>query len=272
MKWLKLFEEHSEYYQEIEYYEFDREVSRSDNTLPEVKLKDYEFSQLNKILTKDRFIVEYKLRERSTMLSNRWVKSWTLNVRLSNKHAINKSVDVYKREDEWFYVWAYRKSLAKGKYYKCDQLSGLIDFLKDFYKEELVSSKKLFEAFTKEEYYKEINNTEYHNEFNRLVRFTSSEVKKIANMISEEYSGSCGYANVHFYKNSDGDFTNMAHQIKIVGDTFVYFISKKEDDWYIVEKVPFLLQGYANRTGKYYLCDQWEGLVRLLNDEQVLKK
>jgi hypothetical protein len=64
----------------------------------------------------------------------------------------------------------------------------------------------------------------------------------------------------------------MAHQIKLVGDTFVYFISKKEDDWYIVEKVPFLLQGYANRTGKYYLCDQWEGLVRLLNDEEVLKK
>jgi hypothetical protein len=136
---------------------------------------------------------------------------------------------------------------------------------------------KLFETFTQEEYYKEVTILEYFEHFNKLVRFDPIELKKITSMMSEDYNGICGDARVRYYSNMNDDLTGMAHQLMIKpyewGDTFSYFIYKKYDDWYMVEEIPVMTAGnYAYNSSRYYLCDQFEGLVRLLKDKGVFKK
>ena len=104
---IKLFEEYSEYYQEISKIQYDS------------------------IIGNDKFVNLYNI---ITLL-----EKYFLNLKF-NKNHMNRmaTIDVYyernekylfdiiESEDEWFYISTY----YEGKFYKCDQFEGLIECIK----------------------------------------------------------------------------------------------------------------------------------------------
>jgi hypothetical protein len=135
---------------------------------------------------------------------------------------------------------------------------------------------KIFEEM-ENRFYEEISNSRWHTLYDRLLNFNQDEVNRLKDVIDlDKFPKSKRYtANTQFFKNVRGELTNAADRVELSdgGDTKL-FIYKKEDEYYLVELTSIgyvIALGDGPRYGNRYLCDQWDGLVRLLKDKGYLK-
>jgi hypothetical protein len=118
MKYLKLFEDHNDYYTQISEDEFNsEEVIQCDI--------DSRYVSIIKSQIKKEFDLE-------------WSRAGIIEI--NNVMVVTRKYDnwiIYQAKDEWFYVKKYAQDIMAGpyndfyNYYKCDQIDGLIKYLKD---------------------------------------------------------------------------------------------------------------------------------------------
>lgn len=120
-------------------------------------------------------------------------------------------------------------------------------------------------------YYGLITFGQYQRLFNNLIRFNKSDYEFLSNLISNKYQIDYRINNIHIFPDDEKGFTNKAPQITIRGKENSYIISKKRDEYFIVEICESSYIQYLNRHGQYYYCDQLDGLSKFLTDEGVTK-
>jgi hypothetical protein len=105
------------------------------------------------------------------------------------------------------------------------------------------------------QYYQKINIDQFRNDIRRSVCFDHDSVTNLKNLfnISDK--------NIDF----DLDCYIMINTKKYGIDIFML-----EDEWY---KVSLLRFKNSNDIGyqEFYLCDQWEGLINLLKDKNIIQ-
>jgi hypothetical protein len=116
--------------------------------------------------------------------------------------------------------------------------------------------------------YKEIDYSEYHKEFCKLVKFSEREFIDLKSKLSCDVEYKVN--NVRIYRDKDENFTNQAFQIEVNSGDKKFIISKKYDEWYLIEEVSISDVKYSNRKGKYYLCDQYDELVMFFTDKNLM--
>jgi HD superfamily phosphohydrolase len=116
--------------------------------------------------------------------------------------------------------------------------------------------------------YKELDYSEYNKEFCKLVKFSEKEFKDLESKLSCDVKYKAN--NVHLYKDKNDKFTNQAFQIEVSGVDKTYIISKKYDEWYLIEEVSNWNLKYSNRKGKYYICDQYDELIMFFVDKNLM--
>jgi hypothetical protein len=131
MKHIKLFESFSSpYYMEISLDEwYDPNLEN-----PSVRMRDSsgKLPPTTKVETKKIMIKDVDVRKLSNLLGKRCsieVNGYELEI---NKNL--NEISIYLMDDEWYYVnlvTSYVSGRVDKKYYKCDQLYGLIELLKD---------------------------------------------------------------------------------------------------------------------------------------------
>ena len=130
MKYLKLFESHHEYYQEIS---FDQWPSGEVLETPE-RFTEEEFQKIAHIFN---ITVKgnkgYGGKDAGSHLWSIYNITRKYNKAVPHVHIILQDkytydLYIYKTPDEWYYV--ERISVIQDKYYKCDQFDGLLEFLK----------------------------------------------------------------------------------------------------------------------------------------------
>ena len=128
---------------------------------------------------------------------------------------------------------------------------------------------KLFEGFSKDEYYTEIP---YH-EYKKLVNDysgTSEPLQQTTRLdIVDEFYKLKTKLGYHVEMNLSHD------RLSIWGNTYKgskgttkweYSICKLDDGWYFYSEIRSYRGVYT-----HYKCDQWEGLLELLKDKEFLK-
>ena len=123
---------------------------------------------------------------------------------------------------------------------------------------------KLFENHN--QYYQRIEPYDYYNYINwGLLDMSKDEIDKI-NLTFKKYLPTyMGKYSTHPTKNR-----NILEQIQIsvMIDTdtrYTFFISKNQDEWYLVRIWDKIYTGSIGHY-VYYKCDQFEGLIKFLND------
>jgi hypothetical protein len=125
-------------------------------------------------------------------------------------------------------------------------------------------------------YYGKITLGQYQRIFNNLINFNPRDYKTIKSLVPDGYRMIYRLNNIHLIQDDELGFTNQAYQITIIDDSesddgYSYIISKKKDDYYIVEKCETEALYIANRGGEYYYCDQIDGLSKFLMKEFGIK-
>jgi hypothetical protein len=121
-------------------------------------------------------------------------------------------------------------------------------------------------------FYTELTYDQYFENFNNLVKFYKSDYEFIVNLISKDYKIEYRINNAHVFKDDECGYTNQAPQIMMIGKDKTYVISKKRDEYFIVEICNTDDIKYSNRKGTYYYCDQLDGLSKLLTIKGVTNK
>ena len=128
---------------------------------------------------------------------------------------------------------------------------------------------KLFEAFNKDEYYKEISLEEWEN-CDYTIPFTEEDMKKLKELIEgmEMYPSS-----IKEYRWSEEGYWLYIELKRGIG----VGISLIPDEWYIVNidnntnfrGDDLYHRGSSYRKNEYYKCDQFEGILELLKDLHI---
>lgn len=121
-------------------------------------------------------------------------------------------------------------------------------------------------------FYTELTYDQYFENFNNLVKFYKSDYEFIVNLISKDYKIEYRINNAHVFKDDERGYTNQAPQIMMIGKDKTYVISKKRDEYFIVEICNTDDIKYSNRKGTYYYCDQLDGLSKLLSTKGITNK
>ncbi len=121
-------------------------------------------------------------------------------------------------------------------------------------------------------FYTELTYDQYFENFNNLIKFYKSDHDFISNLISKDYKIEYRINNVHVFEDDERGYTNQAPQIMMIGKDKTYVISKKRDEYFIVEVYKNDEVKYSNRKGTYYYCDQLDGLSKLLSMEGITNK
>lgn len=133
-----------------------------------------------------------------------------------------------------------------------------------------MSSIKRFDDYS----YKELTRHEYLEEFCRIVQFDKKEIIDIESYLCRDLPPSCNVKyttnNVHIFSKVDGSYSNAARQIEVKKDDVLYTITKKFDEWYLIEEIIASDRIYVNRKGKYYICDQFDELIKFFKDKNLL--
>ena len=117
----------------------------------------------------------------------------------------------------------------------------------------LMKHLRLFEEL--EGFYQEIYSYELKEE--NFIQFTNQELTDIKNLVTNKYKSN-DYAWKTIYKQC---CLKISINNKEVG------IYKCIDEWWCVE-VEVYEKGSGDRH--YYKCDQWEGLMKLMKDKDVI--
>ena len=120
---IKLFEEYNQYYNVIEEEKFYDlcGINQENNTLT---FSDDEINILSK-----------EVKDINLINNKKYISMYTYITMKSN---IDNTIVIYKIPDEWYLVaYIVHGEVANGgrsyMYYKCDQIEGLIKFIKDIY-------------------------------------------------------------------------------------------------------------------------------------------
>ena len=116
------------------------------------------------------------------------------------------------------------------------------------------------------DYYKEILNTTPDGEVLQLQELTISMSDKEASAIFNIVNS---YDNLICFKMRSPAIHGLIHdeQYIVISDIHlkshqVVFVHKVKDDWYFVEDG----RGKSSDRYHYYKCDQWDGLIKCLED------
>jgi hypothetical protein len=160
--------------------------------------------------------------------------------------------------DEWFYAYSIDQTndLDSG-YYKCDQFEGLLKFLEDkgiIKKDEIVS-----ESMETDKLYWEISQDDYC-----LGVYTHRDTLEFDKKEKEEIQKrNIGYQLVFKLKHQKNQSSLM---VRFYGkQNRTLYIEKLEDEWFYVA-VPEQLD-----DERYYKCDQFDGLLKFLEDKGIIK-
>ena len=176
------------------------------------------------------------------------------------------SINIEKEDDEWFWCRVIRVvNSIPAATYKADQIDGLINLLESI----SLDLEKVYNTYLIEKF-NESSNQYYNNQKFSIVRdtvvlydengylvnkynleqFTKSEVDEIDNIMLSRF-------RVGKYNN---EWTPMSLNYNYLYN-FRYFICKSEDEWYFLS-----VTNIQSHEWFYYRCDQYEGLIKLLND------
>lgn len=110
---------------------------------------------------------------------------------------------------------------------------------------------KIYEDFS-ERFYHSIDEVEYYKFTSDSMSFTDNQIKTIKTLFKVSYT----FANV-----CEDIFIRKSSNNK---DTFIY-LNKCEDEYYLV-KVIIRLSNPVSFIRRFYLCDQFDGLISFLED------
>ena len=101
----------------------------------------------------------------------------------------------------------------------------------------------------------------------KSILFTESEKEEIDKLMFVRLRSDKDTGGDFRYNTGGGKISLLLYKSERVGSNkvsrYTYRISKTEDEWYFMSIHD---SGAANDPITFYKCDQWEGLVKLLND------
>lgn len=197
----------------------------------------------------------------------RWRKSWYIHIKPNKKS--EKRVVIIPGPDDWF--WVRTGDGKRLKYWKCDQMFGLISLLENFFQvpisEGYLDPDNTYYPISWNDYC-EIQNSSQEN-------FTEKQRESIIQNLTDGYQKAT-------HNRRDIQFIHPT-RIGIVGisrpglDIWV-IIDRRVDEWYTVCLNMLGSTDWArgrhrlpNPEHRWWKCDQWNGLIRLLKDKKIIK-
>jgi hypothetical protein len=171
------------------------------------------------------------------------------------------SFKVIKLSDDWFLLIDLRNKMYRTqRYYKCDQIYGVVNCLKSITN----VSEGIFSLFKskkdlKEPLYKQANFTDVQEyvESHEKDYITKSEFKTLYDVSKK----------VKYNKQwSSEDSRRFGTQIDFSYKHKDYTITKFEDEWFILRKMGERNE-WRQGTSTYYLCDTIDGVINCIKSE-----
>lgn len=215
----------------------------------------------------DRLLPEYKIELQSE--DNSWARIFMVDKGIGAFH-----FDIFELEDEYFEVLCYREfdKLFRNlrKMYLCDGLEGLLKLLEDM---EIISKEVNESLDTKSKLYREIN----YGDFCVDKNMNPIEVKidpKIEGIIkprlTQDFEIDPSTFNILRIKISEDYLDDLpsGHDLR----DFYFDIVQLEDEYFDVEYLNAKHPQYQKTrfNSEYIRCDGIEGLLQLLEDENII--
>ena len=241
-------------YKEVDFYEIEKSFN---DIKKQLKITDKEIQTINDVLN-------------LTLCKKYSVSDPFYGFRDSATSCIFNNNVIYLNvkycDDYWFYLFIDPK-FGDSKYYKCDQLDGLVKCIKEVCPDilehiidvrwpELKSKneEKIFENM--EEYYK-ISDREYYLldvNLDKRENISKSEINEISQKIQLAFNRNFSITTIktraNYIDKISGIFCNSTD--------IVIKIIRTEDDWF------YLDYQIGNNTFLPYKCDQLEGLIKCI--------
>jgi hypothetical protein len=252
MKYLKLFENHNQYYQEISEGEFEEstgfDIEYGEGTWDPSFIRrnwiDFTIEELNSIkelLPDDNIINEYYFDypdlfhrdETGAMIVNHSSPNF---VPEEDAHNWRGTIFIIiKLKDEWFYISNWDES----KKYKCDQFTGLLEYIKDKFTGYVVENK----TYTKVDNDFAVTNVDFDN----WDSFNKNDIDVIKN----------NFKNItyvtQFNEEKNEMYINICESDILINKIAIY---KFKDEWFLLSD---------SRGTNHYWCDQIDGVIDCLN-------
>ena len=255
MKYLKLFENHNQYYQEISEEEFDEstgfDIEYGEGTTWDpsfikenwIDFTNGELNSIKKLLPDENIINRYEYSDWDDNLN--YTRAMVINHTnpkfIPEDDANNWRGTIFiiiKLKDEWFYIFNWDES----KKYKCDQFTGLLEYIKDKFTGYVVENK----TYTKVDNYTKIDDdfASTKVDFDNWDSFNKNDIDSIKNNI--KCDPELNQEKNEMYINiCEGDI--LKHKIAIY---------KFKDEWFLLSD---------SRGLNHYWCDQIDGVIDCLN-------
>lgn len=268
MRYLKYINESfnkSDYYSEVERYEFLDKVGDSNS---DSKERSILYKRLCNDFSSDRCEIE----DNQILYGRFGLSKLCIGMDFEVSGGIFE-FGIYLLSDEWYMVSVSEiiyPDILECKFYKCDQIDGLMELIRD--KEEDIYSKyssveKLDESFDKSDYYIDITDRRYQ-EWMRVEPCDVSDgvrsrlidlglmcvVRDSPSLLTS--SGYCSYDMIYIL--SDYYSTLQSSSVN------VSTICEIRDEYFIVDLC------FVEGGKRSYKCDQLDGLVQLLLDKGVI--
>ena len=202
------------------------------------------------------------------------------------KRTIRKvTYKINKIEDEWFIIdMEATTDLGLGElnfYYKCDDIDGLLEYLKRFIENKFIKNNLWNRIFrfneSNKEYYEEIEREVFGELLDNFeLHFDKKYFDKVG-ILNDKWEFRGKISHMRFTKTSyigaiDPGNKNIKdidiNQMEYNCDVF-----QLKDEYFIVSFTDYTIRhGIRNNiSAKYYKCDQWEGVQMLLKNKGVIK-
>lgn len=140
---------------------------------------------------------------------------------------------------------------------------------------------KLFEGFSTEDYYQEIEPYDYFEKIKNKCFFSRKDIKYLMSLFNSTYPlYNMGvieprYEHQLLVHKDDADFNDMMLDSVIIIVSYTtpsnigFSITPVEDDYFVIN-VDMFSKTKIKNNNKYYLCDQMDGLMKLFKDKGIL--
>ena len=285
MRYLKYINESfdkSDYYSEVERYEFLDKVGDSNS---DSKERSILYKRLCNDFSSDRCEIE----DNQILYGRFGLSKLCIGMDFEVSGGIFE-FGIYLLSDEWYMVSVAEiiyPDILECKFYKCDQIDGLMELIRD--KEEDIYSKyssveKLDESFNKSDYYIKMGDDFAFNDIEKKIQDLDErdEIKSLLSdnvfVVSEYYeTPHTPFENGKIIKNLT---LQREFQIPRGREYWSYNIFKSFDEFYYVRVIVQIRPiGRLSQVGQksinivsdgWYRCDQFEGLMVFLKDKKVI--
>ncbi len=187
-------------------------------------------------------------------------------------------VMVNKIKDEWFLLTVYTNNNRTSKYYICDQISGVVDCIKNIKQKINESTQSDFNH-----YYKISDSESKGLSSSKHILFDDKIQEKIKKALSITTFSIERNQTCHHYVRRETDEQDMYlgfMDIRLINLETNFYIHHLEDEWFLLvmsfDASKILMQGRRNIERRYFKCDQIEGLLECIKDQifymQILMK